>query len=135
MHLNDFWAYDIDADAQAGRQSRLGGLVRSRAEASLGSASLFPVASLLGLLGRHRYRSLCSSRDSYHQSRRAHFPRAEWWRPGGTWNFTDSVAEIPETFNMLCDYPGGPTVALISSMATQHPDGSRHPRTQSDSSI
>ena len=36
---------------------------------------------------------------------------------GGTWKFTDSVAEIPETFNMLCDYPGGPTVALISSMA------------------
>jgi hypothetical protein len=27
------------------------------------------------------------------------------------------VAEIPETFNMLCDYPGGPTVVLVSSMA------------------
>ncbi len=35
---------------------------------------------------------------------------------GGTWNFVESVAEIPDTFNMLCDYPGGPTVALISSM-------------------
>jgi predicted dehydrogenase len=35
----------------------------------------------------------------------------------GTWNFTDSVAEIPDTFNMLCDYPGGPTVVLVSSMA------------------
>ncbi|MGH9340244.1 MAG: Gfo/Idh/MocA family protein [Acidobacteriota bacterium] len=40
---------------------------------------------------------------------------------GGTWHFTDSVAEIPETFNMLCDYPGGPTVALISSMANDTP--------------
>ncbi|MDE2755439.1 MAG: Gfo/Idh/MocA family oxidoreductase [Acidobacteriota bacterium] len=36
---------------------------------------------------------------------------------GGTWQFTQSVAQIPDTFNMLCDYPGGPTVALISSMA------------------
>jgi len=36
---------------------------------------------------------------------------------GGTWNFTDSTAEIPDTFNMLCDYPGGPTVVLLSSMA------------------
>lgn len=40
---------------------------------------------------------------------------------GGTWNFVDSVAEIPETFNMLCDYPGGPTVALISSLANDTP--------------
>lgn len=40
---------------------------------------------------------------------------------GGTWNFTDTVAEIPETFNMLCDYPGGPTVALVSSMANNTP--------------
>lgn len=36
---------------------------------------------------------------------------------GGKWNFTDSVAEIPDTFNMLCDYPGGPTVLLVSSLA------------------
>jgi len=36
---------------------------------------------------------------------------------GGKWNYRESVAEIPDTFNMLCDYPGGPTVALISSMA------------------
>ncbi len=40
---------------------------------------------------------------------------------GGTWNFVESVAEIPDTFNMLCDYPGGPTVALISSMANDTP--------------
>lgn len=40
---------------------------------------------------------------------------------GGTWNFTESVAEIPETFNMLCDYPGGPTVLLVSSMANDTP--------------
>lgn len=36
---------------------------------------------------------------------------------GGKWEFTDSVAEIPDTFNILCDYPGGPTVVLVSSMA------------------
>ncbi len=40
---------------------------------------------------------------------------------GGTWNFTRSVAEIPDTFNMLCDYPGGPTVILVSSMANNTP--------------
>ena len=36
---------------------------------------------------------------------------------GGKWEFTASPAEVPDTFNMMCDYPGGPTVVVISSMA------------------
>jgi predicted dehydrogenase len=36
---------------------------------------------------------------------------------GGKWQFPESKAEIPDTFNMMLDYPGGPTVLLISSMA------------------
>lgn len=40
---------------------------------------------------------------------------------GGKWNYVDSVAEIPDTFNMLLDYPGGPTVVLVSSMANSTP--------------
>ncbi|MBI3665595.1 MAG: Gfo/Idh/MocA family oxidoreductase [Acidobacteria bacterium] len=40
---------------------------------------------------------------------------------GGKWEFTDSVAEIPDTFNMMCDYPGGPSVVVISSMANDTP--------------
>ena len=40
---------------------------------------------------------------------------------GGKWQFVDSVAEIPDTFNILSDYPGGPTVALISSMGNDTP--------------
>lgn len=36
---------------------------------------------------------------------------------GGKFEFTKSPAEIPDTLNILLDYPGGPTVQLISSMA------------------
>lgn len=36
---------------------------------------------------------------------------------GGKWQFRDSAAEIPDTFNIMLDYPGGPTVLLVSSMA------------------
>jgi predicted dehydrogenase len=36
---------------------------------------------------------------------------------GGTYEFTDSKAEIPDTFNVMLEYPGGPTVLLISSLA------------------
>ena len=40
---------------------------------------------------------------------------------GGKWNFVNSVAEIPDTFNMMHDYPGGPTVLTVSSMANDTP--------------
>jgi predicted dehydrogenase len=36
---------------------------------------------------------------------------------GGKWEFRDSVAEIPDTFNILLDYPEGLTIQLVSSMA------------------
>jgi predicted dehydrogenase len=36
---------------------------------------------------------------------------------GGKFEFRDSKAEIPDTFNMLLDYPEGVTVQLISTMA------------------
>lgn len=38
---------------------------------------------------------------------------------GGKFEYTDSLAEIPDTFNVLADYPGGPTMQLISSMGNE----------------
>lgn len=40
---------------------------------------------------------------------------------GGTFQFTNSTAEIPDTINIMLDYPGGPTVMLISSLANNTP--------------
>ncbi len=40
---------------------------------------------------------------------------------GGKFEFKQSIAEIPDTFNVLADYPGGPTMQLISSMANEAP--------------
>jgi predicted dehydrogenase len=40
---------------------------------------------------------------------------------GGKWEFTSSIAEIPDTFDVLADYPGGPTMQLVSSMANDTP--------------
>ncbi|HWQ53723.1 MAG TPA: Gfo/Idh/MocA family oxidoreductase [Bryobacteraceae bacterium] len=36
---------------------------------------------------------------------------------GGKFQFTGSRAEIPDTVNVMLDYPGGPTVLLVSSLA------------------
>ncbi|MEJ7608785.1 MAG: Gfo/Idh/MocA family oxidoreductase, partial [Bryobacteraceae bacterium] len=38
---------------------------------------------------------------------------------GGKWQFKDSKAEIPDTFNILLDYPQGLTIQLVSSMANE----------------
>ncbi|HWQ36790.1 MAG TPA: Gfo/Idh/MocA family oxidoreductase [Blastocatellia bacterium] len=40
---------------------------------------------------------------------------------GGKWEFRDSAAEIPDTFNMMLDYPEGLSVVVISSMANDTP--------------
>ena len=40
---------------------------------------------------------------------------------GGKWNFANSVAEIPDTFNMMLDYPEKTTVMLVSSLANDTP--------------
>jgi predicted dehydrogenase len=40
---------------------------------------------------------------------------------GGKFEFVDSAAEVPDTFNVLADYPGGPTMQLVSSLANDTP--------------
>ncbi len=40
---------------------------------------------------------------------------------GGTWNFVDSIAEIPDTFNIMLDYPEKTTVLVASSLANDIP--------------
>ncbi|MCU1260787.1 MAG: hypothetical protein JWO80_3672, partial [Bryobacterales bacterium] len=40
---------------------------------------------------------------------------------GGKFEFTESIAEIPDTFNVMADYPGGPTMQLVSTMANDAP--------------
>lgn len=40
---------------------------------------------------------------------------------GGKFEFLDSAAEVPDTFNVLADYPGGPTMQLVSTLANDTP--------------
>jgi predicted dehydrogenase len=40
---------------------------------------------------------------------------------GGTYQFKNGRDEVPDTFNVMLDYPGGPTVVLISSQANDTP--------------
>ena len=65
-----------------------------------------------GLLVHRLTRLVKSLGLSYPENASAH---------GGKFAFPESPAEIPDTFNMMLDYPGGPTVLLISSMANDTP--------------
>jgi predicted dehydrogenase len=119
-YANDFWAYDIDSDAKPG--------VNLDWEAWLGPAPkrawdprrYFQWRRYWDYSGGiatdlfiHRVTRILKAVDLKFPDRVV--------ATGGKFNFSDSVAEIPDTFNMLCDYPGGPTVVLVSSMANQTP--------------
>jgi predicted dehydrogenase len=115
-YAGDFWAYDVDPDAKPG--------INLDWEAWLGPAPKRPWDPLRYFQWRRYwdYSGGIATDLFIHRVTRIiksvglNFPDRVV-ASGGTWNFTSSVAEIPETFNMLCDYPGGPTVVLVSSMA------------------
>src|SRR5262249_38893710 len=119
-YKDDFWAYEIDPDARPG--------VNLDWQAWLGPAPQRPwdprryfqwrrywdySGGIATDLFIHRVTRIMRSLGLT-------FPECVV-ATGGTWNFTSTVAEIPETFNIMADYPSGPTVVLISSMANDTP--------------
>ncbi len=119
-YAKDFWAYEIDPDARPGENLDW--------QAWLGPAPKRPWDPRRYFQWRRYwdYSGGIATDLFIHRVTRVlkavglKFPETVV-ATGGKWNFSDSVAEIPDTFNMLCDYPGGPTVVLISSMANATP--------------
>ena len=114
--LDDFWAYPIDADARPGENLDW--------HAWLGPAPKRPwdpdryfrwrrywdySGGIATDLFIHRVTRLIKALN-------LEFPE-RGVGTGGKFEFTESLAEIPDTFNIMLDYPGGPTVLLISSLA------------------
>src|SRR6202162_2412377 len=119
-YKDDFWEYPVDADARPG--------VNLDWKAWLGTAPKRPFdpdryfswrrywdysSGIASDLFIHRVTSI-------HKDLGLTFPEFGMGA-GGKFEFTKSTAEIPDTFNILLDYPGGPTVQLISSMANATP--------------
>jgi len=113
---DDFWAYEIDEDAKPG--------INLDWEAWLGPAPKRPWDARRYFQWRRYwdYSGGIATDLFIHRITRIirsvglTFPEYVV-ATGGKWNYIDSVAEIPDTFNMLVDYPGGPTVLVVSSMA------------------
>lgn len=119
-HAGDFWEYEIDPDARPG--------VNLDWKAWLGEAPRRP-------WDPHRYfrwrrywdYSGGIATDLFvHRVTRIiralglTFPERAV-AGGGIWQFNNTPGEVPDTFNVTLDYPGGPTVLLVSSMANDTP--------------
>lgn len=119
-YVNDFWAYEIDPAAKPG--------VNLDWEAWLGPAPKRPwdpdryfrwrrywdySGGIATDLFIHRVTRIIRSIG-------LHCPEYVT-ATGGKWEFVNSKAEIPDTFNMLVDYPEKLTVLLVSSLANDTP--------------
>ena len=54
---------------------------------------------------------------------------------GGKFVWREGPAEVPDTMNILLDYPEGVTVQLVSSMANELDDRTHAARSQSDADL
>lgn len=119
-HTGDFWAYDIDPDARPGENLDWKAWLGSAPKRNWDPERYFRwrrywdySGGIASDLFVHRVTRIIKALDLT-------FPEYGAGT-GGKFEFTNSVAEIPDTFNIMLDYPGGPTVLLISSMANDSP--------------
>lgn len=115
-HKDDFWAYPMDADAKPGVNLDWKAWLGPAPKRAWDPERYFRwrrywdysggIASDLFI---HRVTRIIKSVGLKFPERGV--------GTGGKFEFTTSVAEIPDTLNILLDYPEGLTIQLISSMA------------------
>jgi predicted dehydrogenase len=119
-HKGDFWAYPIDEDAKPGVNIDWKTWLGDTPKRAYDPDRFFRwrrywdySGGISGDLFVHRVTRLIKAIGLTTPLRGA--------ASGGKWQFRDSKAEIPDTFNILLDYPEGLTVQLVSSMANDTP--------------
>jgi predicted dehydrogenase len=114
--IGDFWAYDIDADARPGENLDWKEWLGPAPKRPWDADRFFRwrrywdySSGIASDLFIHRVSRIIRALDLGFPERAV--------GTGGKYEFTDSKAEIPDTFNVMLEYAGGPTVLLISSLA------------------
>jgi len=117
-HLGDFWAYPIDEDARPGENLDWKAWLGPAPKRAFDPARYFRwrhywdySGGIAADLFVHRVTRIIKSLGLT-------FPEYAT-AAGGKFEFASSAAEIPDTLNILLDYPGGLTVQLISSQANE----------------
>jgi predicted dehydrogenase len=119
-HLGDFWEYPIDADARPGENLDWNAFLGPAPKRPFDPDRFFSwrrywdySGGIASDLFVHRVTRMIKSLGLT-------FPDCVA-ATGGKFEFRDSKAEIPDTLNILANYPQGLTVQLISSMANDTP--------------
>lgn len=119
-HKGDFWAYPIDEDARPGVNLDWKTWLGDTPKRDFDPDRFFRwrrywdySGGISGDLFVHRVTRIIKALGLTFPDRGV--------GAGGKWQFRDSKAEIPDTFNILLDYPQGLTVQLVSSMANETP--------------
>jgi predicted dehydrogenase len=117
---DDFWAYEIDTDARPG--------INLDWDAWLGPAPKCPWDPRRYFQWRRYWDYSGGIATDLFIHRLTRIIKATGLKnpdyvvaTGGKWNFINSVAEIPDTFNMMLDYPEKTTVMVVSSLANDTP--------------
>jgi predicted dehydrogenase len=119
-HRDDFWAYNIDADARPGENLDWKTWLGSAPKRSWDPERFFRWRKFWDYSGGiatdlfvHRVTRIIKALDLDFPERAVGV--------GGLYQFKKSATEVPDTFNVMLEYPNGPNVLLISSMANGHP--------------
>lgn len=119
-HRDDFWAYPIDSDARPGVNLDWNAWIGPAPKRSWDPERYFRWRRYWDYSGGiatdlfiHRVTRIIKALGLTFPERGV--------GAGGKWEFKQSIAEIPDTFNVMLDYPGGPTVLLVSSMGNDTP--------------
>jgi predicted dehydrogenase len=119
-HKGDFWAYAIDADAQPGVNLDWKAWLGKAPKRDWDPDRFFRWRRYWDYSGGIATDLFVHRATRLIKALNLKFPE-KVVGTGGKFEFADSKAEIPDTFNVLADYPGGPTMVLISTMANDTP--------------
>jgi predicted dehydrogenase len=115
-HVDEFWAYKLDSDARPGENLDWKAWLGPAPKRAWDPHRYFRwrlfwdySAGIASDLFIHRVTRII-------QALGLGFPESGTGA-GGTFEFKDQKAEVPDTLNIMLSYPGGPTVLLISSQA------------------
>ena len=115
-HLKEFWDYPIDADARPGENLDWKAWLGPATKRSWDPNRFFRWRWFWDYSGGiatdlfvHRVTRIIKALGLQFPDRGV--------ATGGKFYFTESPAEVPDTYNSLLDYPEGTTVILVSSMA------------------
>ena len=117
-HVGDFWAYPIDSDARPGENLDWKAWLGPAPKRAFDPARFFRWRHYWDYSGGIAADLFVHRATRIIKALGLTFPEYVA-ATGGKFEFTQSAAEIPDTLNILLDYPGGLTVQLISTQANE----------------